>query len=175
MQNLRQYLCLIVVLLAKPDISQANMTINLGYHNPPQATLGLNFLYLSGDLGFEVGVGWVNFETLKSDEVDKDDKNTTSQPTGSDDSPDDTAKFVVLGAFNLKYFFSKGSMRPYVMGGFGTGVAGALGEANDLDLSVGGGFAGIGILFGKPSFYGYFAALLRSESWRPQAGVGFDI
>lgn len=148
----------------------ANWSLNIGYNNPPGATIGINFLKtFSKNLGFEVGIGWVHIKASDDD----DDNNSSSNQ--NDNDKDDSTKLAVAGDVNLKYFFSSGTVKPYLQGGFGVGVGASLGDDTDAGAGVGGGFGGLGLMIGGQSFYVYGSLNLASGGTFLQGGVGFDI
>lgn len=146
----------------------ANWTLNLGYQNPLNALIGVNFMRFSGNWGFEIGIGWVDLTTI---DTDKEDKPSTRN---NNDDEDDTAHAAIAGEIDIKYFFSSGSVRPFLQGGFGAGVAAEVGKHIDADAGVGGPFIGGGLFMGSPQFYGYISTIF-ADHLPLQAGIGFDI
>ena len=143
-----------LLLLASPAV--ADWTWNVGYHNPAGSTVGLNLLYLGPTFGFEAGLGWID---VRAD---------------SDDDKKTDGSFAAAGDVNLKYFVSSGKVRPYAQAGVAIGFGARTGSG--AGASTGGGFAGLGLLIGSPSFYGYGAYDLDgSRSAFVQAGLGFDL
>ena len=138
----------------------ANWTFNLGYHNPPGAKVGANFLYIGSDWGFELGLGWLDLDSSDKD-GDNDDDSTTAQASG---------------AVSVKYFLSSGAARFYVQAGMGAAIGAEVGDDNDLGAGLGGPYGGLGLLLGSPKFYGYAAYNIgRGDDGFAQAGIGFDI
>ncbi len=153
-----------LLLLASP--AAADWTWNVGYHNPAGSTVGLNLLYLGQTFGFEAGLGWLDVRADSDDS--KDDK------VNSDDDKKTGGSFAAAGDVNLKYFFGSGTFRPYAQAGVGVGLGARTGSG--AGASTGGGFAGLGLLIGSPSFYGYGAYNLDgSRNAFGQAGLGFDL
>jgi hypothetical protein len=149
-------------LVASP--SYANWTLNLGYHNPMNAKLGANFLYWGSQWNFEIGIGWVDGDAKATDDKDEAVKD------------DDKVAFAAAGDVNLKYRFTTGAVAPYLQVGLGASTGASVGDQTDADANLGGPFAGIGLMLGKPAFYGYAAYnLTKSEDGHFQAGIGFDI
>lgn len=141
----------------------AGWTLNLGYHNPPGSLVGLNFLYLGSSFGFELGAGWLQFNT----------KDTDHSPSDNDK---DTAAFAILGDANIKYYFRPGtSVRPYIQGGMDAAIGGDVGKTTDLGAGIGGPFFGLGLFLGKPSFYGYGAVNTGQGGMFVQGGLGFGL
>ncbi|WP_234996138.1 hypothetical protein [Pseudobacteriovorax antillogorgiicola] len=148
----------------------ANWTLNLGYHNPPGATVGVNFLYFSSDWAFEVGIGWVDADA-ETDDEDDDAADT------SDDDDEDSVSVRASGALNFKYFLGSGGFRPYLQIGVGAGIGAKAGDDDSgVGAGVGGGYGGLGIMAGSPSFYGYASYNIgRGSDGFIQLGFGFDI
>jgi hypothetical protein len=158
-------------LLVPQGTAFSNWTLNLGYHNPPGATVGFNFLYWGNPLIFEVGIGWIDVDTL--DEPENDD--TSSTPVDAEDE-EDGVDVAVAGAINLKYLLSQGTIKPYLQLGTGAGTRLQAGDQNDIDGGFGGLYGGIGLLAGDPGFYAYGAYNINShENSFIQAGIGFDL
>lgn len=146
-------LCLTTIFSLKAEARGGGWSWNLGYNNPPGALVGLNFLYLGDNFGFEIGIG----------NVDSDESNSS-----------------INGAASLKYLFRSGkTFRPYIQGGTRTGVSV---NSNDDDTSAGaslggGGYYGAGFfLVGNPM---YFYASYNKDGGKgdgtfAQAGIGFD-
>jgi hypothetical protein len=150
--------------LASPGY--ANWTLNLGYHNPMNADLGVNFLYWGSQWNFEVGIGWVDADAKATD-----DANDTAT-----EKDDDGVGLALAGDLNVKYRFMTGVFAPYVQVGIGAWTSAAVGDQTDANADLGGPFAGIGLMLGKPNFYGYAAYNVdKNENDQVQAGIGFDI
>jgi hypothetical protein len=150
--------------LASP--SYANWTLNLGYHNPMNADLGVNFLYWGSKWNFEVGIGWVDADAKATD-----DANDTAT-----EKDDDGVGLALAGDLNVKYRFVNGAFAPYIQVGIGAWTSAAVGDQTDANADLGGPFAGIGLMIGKPNFYGYAAYNVdKNENDQVQAGIGFDI
>lgn len=160
---------LLVALLFTPQAAWANWTLNLGYHNPLNAQIGLNFLRMGSNWGFEVGIGWVDMDTI---DTDKDNDRTSGNNTNT--TEDDTARAAIAGEIDLKYFFGSGGFRPFLQGGMGAAVAAEVGKHLDAGAGLGGAFLGGGLLMGTPKFYGYVSASVINDVI-VQGGIGFDI
>ncbi len=142
----------------------ANWTLNLGYHNPMNANLGANFLYWGSQWNFEVGIGWVDANAKATDDKDETVKN------------DDNVGAAAAGDINVKYRFTTGGIAPYVQVGLGASTGASVGDNTDASANLGGPFAGLGLMFGKPALYGYIAYNLNSSrDGQFQGGIGFDI
>lgn len=148
------------MLLSIPSFAEveSGWSLGPGYHNPPDATAGLNFMYLWTNWAVELGIGYIG-----SNEQDN---------TNSNGSSSTTTTYTVGGDFNLKYLFSSGTFRPYLQGGVGTGVStsnnGAVGAGVDVTHPFGGGGF---YLFGN-SFY-FYASYIFLNASEFQVGLGF--
>lgn len=148
----------------------ANWSFNLGYNNPPGATVGGNFLYRGSQLGFEIGIGWIDAHASKSKDAD--------QKNDDDDDEEDngTVGLALAGDIDMKYFFGRGGVTPYVQGGFGLGMAGAVGDDGGASVGLGGPYAGLGLMAGGNDLYLYLSGNMNSsQNTFVQAGIGFDI
>lgn len=149
------------------QMARADWTANIGYHNPVIATYGLNLLYFGQSIGFEVGLGWI------------DVKSETSKDSSSDSSTDSSSKKTntslhLAGDLDLKYFFTSGKVRPYVQGGVAYGIGAS--TNNGASAGTGGGFAGLGLLFGGPPLYAYAAYNFdSSRDGFVQVGLGTSL
>jgi len=144
--------------LSGTEAKAQKLSLGLGWHNPPGATVGLNAMWLWTNVAAELGLGWVKLDSV-------DTNSNTDQ---------DTSTMVILGDANLKYLFMSGALRPYIQGGFGTGVYAAVGDVNDFDIGIGGGFLGAGLYLMVGGGYLYGSYNLTGEEGRfAQAGVGF--
>lgn len=136
--------------------SAEGWSFNIGYHNPPGATAGLNFMRLWTNWAFELGVGYIG----KSESWNEKD--------GTHDS-----YYSVGGDLNMKYLFRQGFFRPYLQGGFGVGVS----TSGKGDVSAGASithpFGGAGLMFMGSSAYFYIGYLFLNAG-EPQAGLGFN-
>ncbi len=138
------------------SVASAAWSLNLGFHNPPNSTFGVNFLYFGSQWGFEAGVGWVDARS-------------------TDNGKSDTTSVAATGDVNGKYFFTSGSVRPYLQGGIGVGIGAAAGDRGGVGAGASGLFAGAGLLFGSPKFYGYGSYNVTQGSGFGQAGIGFGL
>jgi hypothetical protein len=146
----------LIFLLLFPYKSMADWSWNLGYNNPPGATLGLNFMHLWTNWAFEVGLGAVQ------------------QSKGVDVSGKEVKSVSLLGDINMKYLFSSGTVRPYLM--LGAGSAASVVQSNQTSVSagIGGSYYGAGIfLMGNP-FYVYLGYANGGGNGFPQVGLGFN-
>jgi hypothetical protein len=144
----------------------ANWTLNLGYHNPMNADLGVNFLYWGSQWNFEIGIGWLDAKAKATDDAD-DEEN---------DKDDDNVGLSLAGDLNVKYRFTTGGIAPYVQIGLGAWTGASVGDDTDAGADLGGPFAGLGLMFGKPNFYAYVAYNVnKAKDGQVQAGIGFDI
>lgn len=147
----------------------ATWTANLGYQNPPNAQYGLNLFYYSMDWGFEIGVGWADIDTIDTDDPEDDSEL-------NDDRGEDSAKAAILGGANLKYFLLGSKFKLYGQLGMGLGAALTAGKRLEASSSIGGGYGGLGLMFGGPKLYIYGSYNInRNDNSFLQAGLGFDI
>lgn len=135
--------------------AQQGWSLNLGYNNPPGATVGLNFMYLWSKWAFEIGAGSAKVN----------DKNNSS-----------TELSILTGQVDLKYLFGSGGFRPYAQ--LGTGYA-LSSNNNSAGLGVGGSlYGGLGFFGMGSSVYGYASYNLgnaSSSSGFIQLGIGFNL
>ena len=149
-----------VLFLLPASLAHADWTLNIGWHNPPGSTLGVNFLYLGQAWGFEAGIGAVNL---------------AAEGTAAQDDRDN-AHLSISGALNVKYFFGSGGVRPYAQVGFGAGIGATVGDDAGAGGGVGGPFAGLGIFGDAGKWYVYAAYnVWQNSGGSPQAGVGFHL
>ena len=142
----------------------ANWTLNVGYHNPVNAKVGLNLLYWGSQWNFELGLGWVDASLRATD--DKDEQNKSN----------DAAAVAATGDINFKYRLSSGAIAPYIQAGLGASVGASVGDQGGVGANLGGPFIGLGLMFGKPNFYAYAAYNIgSSHDGQVQAGLGVDI
>jgi hypothetical protein len=163
--GLIRHTILTILLFTPASSAWANWTLNLGYHNPPHAQVGINFLYWGSNWNFEAGIGWINAEAAADDDSTVEEKNEK-----------DELSLAISGDLNVKYRFSSGGIAPYVQFGMAAAMGAAVGDENDAGAGLGSPFVGLGLMFGKPSLYAYAAYnFWSSEQGEPQAGIGFDI
>lgn len=152
---------LILALLLTTSIPSAaharGWSWNIGYHNPPGATVGLNFLHQWTNFAFEAGIGSI------------DSKRTDDPNTNEDESKTNTV--TVGGDINLKYLFGSGWARPYLQGGVMTGVAA---NNNSAGAGTGSGFWGGGLFLQGNPFYFYLGANVLRSNTEGFAGLGFE-
>lgn len=150
---------LVLCLLGPGAASAAGWSFNIGSHNPPGSTLGVNFMHLWTNWAFEIGVGGVQGSKT------------------TDSNGDETRSTTAYGALSLKYLFRSGVVRPYLMIGSGSAATVSSGEDTTAGADVGGTFFGGGIfLMGNP-FYVYLglsSAGKTGGSTNTMAGLGFD-
>lgn len=154
------FIALLVVLLTTSVPVNAyarGWSWNIGYHNPPGATVGLNFLYQWTNFAFEAGVGSI------------DSKNNNSSSTTGGENKSNTV--TVGGDINLKYLFGSGWLRPYLQGGVMTGVAA---DNDSAGAGTGSGFWGGGLFLQGNPFYFYLGANVLRSNTDGFAGLGFD-
>ena len=153
-------LALIFLLPASPSL--ANWSLNIGYHNPPQAGLGVNFLYDWTQFALELGIG-----NIRTDANFNNDSKTQG---------DNGVGLGFGGDINGKFLFMQGPVRPYLQLGTLLGTYGSVGRSSGLGLGSGGIFFGGGLWIGQTSsIHGYLSYNLINSSSFLQAGLGFDI
>jgi hypothetical protein len=159
-------LCTLLLMVAGfPSVAQANWTLNLGFHNPPGSSLGINFLYWATRWNFEAGLGWFDAKAQADDDSTAEEKKKK-----------DEVSVALAGDLNIKYRFSSGSVAPYLQCGVSGGGGVSVGDKSDVGAGAGGPFAGVGIMFGSPRFYAYGVYNMWSkETGQAGAGLGFDI
>ncbi len=140
-------------MLSTPAMSFANgWSLNLGYNNPPGATVGLSFMYLWQKWAFEIGAGSAKV---------KDQNNSSTDVT------------VLSGDVDLKYLFGYGGFRPYVQ--LGTYYSTTSGN-NNAGVSVGNSsYAGVGFFGFGSSVYGYSSYNVGGGTGYFQVGIGFEL
>jgi hypothetical protein len=131
--------------------THAGWGIDIGYHNPPGANVGVNFTYFWANWAANMGVGSIN-------------------TTGTNNS--NTA--TVLGDFNMQYLFGANTVRPYLQGGITLGSSATVGSGGGVAVGTGAGFLGGGIMLkGRPVF-GYVGGHVFSGANEICAGIGFE-
>jgi hypothetical protein len=131
--------------------AHAGWGIDIGYHNPPGANVGVNFTYFWANWAANMGVGSIN-------------------TTGTNNS--NTA--TVLGDFNMQYLFGANTVRPYLQGGITLGSSATVGSGGGVAVGTGAGFLGGGIMLkGRPVF-GYVGGHVFSGANEICAGIGYE-
>lgn len=142
---------ILLLLFILPTTSFANgWSLNLGYNNPPGASVGLNFMYLWQKWAFEIGAGSAKV---------KDSNNTDVS--------------VLAGDIDLKYLFGSGGFRPYLQAGtfYNTNTGN-----NNASVSVGGSsYMGVGFFGMGNSVYGYTSYNVGGGTGYFQIGIGFEL
>ena len=160
--------CLGGAVMALSSPAKGEWTLNVGYHNPPGADVGVNLLYWGTRWNFEAGLGWIDAKT----------QTTKDKDTATNDNKKKTNEFSVAlaGDLNIKYRLATGSVAPYLQCGMSAGVGASVGAQNNAGAGAGGPFGGFGLMFGHPHFYGYTAYNVWSQtSGQFQAGLGFGL
>lgn len=154
MQNKEMFLKVVVLLCFSLPVSglAKGWSLNVGYNNPPGATLGLSFMHLWQDWAFELGAGSAKV---------KDQNNSSSEVT------------VLSGDVDFKYLFGSGGFRPYAqVGTFYSTTSGS----NTAGLSVGNStYGGLGFFGMGSSVYGYSSYNFGSGTGYFQFGLGFNL
>ncbi len=129
----------------------ADLGLSLGYNNPAQAGYGLNLIAVWKSLALEVGVGSASASSSQR----KSDGNLT-----------------LSGDIDLKYLFQSAQWRPFVEGGFHTG----LGAGSNSGIAIGAGnpFVGGGLMYWGSKLFGYAGANTDAgKELNPFIGIGF--
>ncbi|MFW7380897.1 MAG: hypothetical protein ACOH5I_18925 [Oligoflexus sp.] len=165
-------LCLVLFTMLMSAPCLANWTFNLGYHNPPGSKVGVNFLYWSQPLMFEIGIGWIDVDSLDNEDTNEAGNNDATTEEESTD-----LRVAVAGALNVKYMLTSGGVRPYLQLGVGAGSYVQAGDDTDLGAGIGGLYGGLGLMAGSPQFYAYASYNIHGNSNHnfAQFGIGFDI
>lgn len=128
----------------------------VGYHNPPNATIGLNFMHLWSNWAFELGIGYVN----------------STESSNSSDSKSKDVNLALAGDLNLKYLFGSGAFRPYLQGGTYAGLAAQSGKSSGASASLNNGFAGAGFFIMTSSF-DFYISYVTAGNGSLQLGFNF--
>jgi hypothetical protein len=140
--------------------AQADWSFNAGYHNPPDATYGGNFMYLWTNWAFELGVGYIG----KTEVINTDSKKSNAN----------NAYYTLGGDLNMKYLFRSGNVfRPYFVGGIDLGLSTSSGGQVSAGASVTHPFGGGGFYLMGHSLYLYLGILVIN-AWESQAGIGIN-
>ena len=154
--KIRNWISCLTVALSLCFVSlpaQAGWSWGIGYHNPPGATLGLNFMHLWSNWAFETGIGYIG----SSENWNNRDNDSTTYTLGGD--------------VNLKYLFGGKGFRPYLQGGFGAGLSTSTSGSVGAGTSISHPFFGGGIfLFGQGVYM--YAGLLVINASTLQIGIG---
>jgi hypothetical protein len=152
---------LALVFLANPSQARGGgWSLNIGYHNPPGADVGANFLYQWSNWAFELGIGSISVSDSSTN-----NNNQSSAGLGGD--------------LNLKYLFGNGGFRPYLQGGVlvGTGATVGENESTGASASTGSGFVGLGIMaeLGSSAYIYLGGNAFNKRKSEFFFGLGFDI
>lgn len=132
----------------------------IGYHNPPNATIGLNFMHLWSNWAFEVGLGYIN-------STESNSSNSTNSSSNNKN-----LNLAIAGDMNLKYLFGSGGFRPYLQGGTYAGVAAQTGNSSGASASLSSGFAGLGFFIMASSF-DFYISYVTAGNGSLQLGFNF--
>jgi hypothetical protein len=159
----KSLLIITIILILVPLSSQAKegWSFNVGYQNPPGATIGANFLRLWSHFAIELGIGWVNL-------------NNPSRTSNPQNGTNGSSSLAIAGDANLKYLFMNGDLRPYIQGGFSVASVTSVGDNTGIAAGVGGGFFGGGLFLTGQSVYAY-GSINSAGGLNTffQAGLGF--
>ncbi len=138
----------------------ASWSVNIGWHNPPAASLGVNVLKDFGYVGLEAGTGYFRLGN------DDDDTNLSENKNA----------FILVGAANLKFFYPMSFGRPYLQVGADWRFGGEVSRESSLGVSSGKPYGGLGVLIGNTSsFYGYSSVNIGNKKIFGQIGLGLGI
>lgn len=144
-----------------PSLAKEGWSFNLGYHNPPGATAGANFMRLWNHVAIELGIGWL-------------DLSSSTRSGNSNNGKNGTSSLGVAGDANLKYLFLDRAFRPYIQGGFSIGSVTSAGDNTGVAAGVGGGFFGGGLFITGQKIYAYGSIdSAGGLNTFYQAGLGF--
>jgi len=152
-----------LILIASPSFAKGGgWSLNIGYHNPPGADVGANFLYQWSNWAFELGIG-----------------NIAVSDSNSSSTNNSQSSAGIGGDLNLKYLFGNGGFRPYLQGGVlvGTGATVGNNDTTGASASTGSGFIGLGIMaeVGSSAYIYLGANAFNSRRSEFFFGLGFDI
>jgi len=150
---------LLSTLIAAGPAFASGWSFNVGYHNPPGATVGGNFMYLWTNWAVELGVGYIGV----SEQINTDSKKDNQK----------NSYYTVGGDFNMKYLFRQGGFRPYLEGGVGTGISTSSAGDVSAGASITHPFGGAGLMFMGQSAYFYVGALVIN-AFEVLGGIGFN-
>lgn len=152
-----------ILLFAVPGKAANDWSLNIGYHNPPGADVGANFLYQWTNWAFEIGIGSISVDDSSTN------NNTSNNRTSAG----------VGGDLNLKYMFGNGDFRPYLQAGVLVGTAASVGEndSSGASASTGSAFAGLGLMaeFGRSTYLYLGGNAFNKRNAEFFIGLGFDI
>lgn len=128
----------------------ADMGLSLAWGNPQQSGYGVNFISIWKNVALEVGVGAVAANIGQR-------KNNNN--------------LDLSGDIDVKYLFATSSWRPFVEGGFRTGLG--MGDSG-VSFGAGNPFLGGGVMYWGSKLFGYVGA--NTDSGKvifPFVGAGF--
>jgi hypothetical protein len=127
--------------------------LNIAYHNPVNALIGLNLNYFAQNFAFEIGMGGL-------------DGNASSK------SSEEKAGTQTWGDADIKYLFGSKTFRPYLEAGFTYGLR--LGTSGS-GAGTGSPFAGGGLMIQGQKLFGYAVAdyVFQSKDVNIGGGIGF--
>jgi hypothetical protein len=162
----KQFLLIFLLLALAPNLVHAKSSgwsWGVAYHNPPNSTLGLNFMYAWTNWAMEAGIGYIN-------STDSEAQSATGASPNTSTTKD--FELSVGGDMNLKYLFGSGPFRPFLQGGSYLGASVKAGNATGAAASIAGGFVGAGFYVMNSNFDFYLGYLSAAKgSW--QFGFNF--
>lgn len=152
------FFSLLTLLPSSFALASSGWSWGVGYHNPPNATIGLNFMHLWSNWAFEAGLGYIN--------------STESNNSSASNSNSKNVNLALAGDINLKYLFGSGSFRPYLQGGTYAGMAAQAGNSSGASASLSNGFAGAGFFIMAGSF-DFYISYVTAGNGSLQLGFNF--
>lgn len=127
----------------------------MGYHNPPNAAIGLNFTRLWYRWAFEFGMGYLN---------STESEDCTPGSNGSircyfSNASSSHANLDMAGAINVKYILGQANIRPYIQVGSFAGLAVQSGPHLKLSGALGSSYSGLGFFIMGDTFDFYLSYL----------------
>ncbi|MDD9950048.1 MAG: hypothetical protein OXT67_00640 [Zetaproteobacteria bacterium] len=135
-------------------------SINLGYHNPIFSKYGINLLFMSDNLGLEIGLGGVDGK------IDVDDSTESAEE-------DSGSRLNMIGSINGKYYLGSGKARIYLQLGMGLAAGAEDGEGSYAAGNT--AYFGGGLWLGGEDLYFYGSYNTTGPHTFTQAGIGFAI
>lgn len=145
--------------------SSSGWSWGIGYHNPPNSTIGVNFMHLWSQWAFEVGIGYINSSESNS-------RNSSNTSSSSSSSSNNDVSVSAGGDLNFKYLFGYGTFRPYIQGGTFFGIGARSGDNSGATASANGGFGGLGF-FIMSSSVDFYISYISAGNGSLQFGLNF--
>ena len=124
----------------------------IGYHNPTNAAIGLNFSRFWPRWVFEFGIGYMDSTSATNCSNSAD---TESVKCYFKNASSSRANLEVAGGVNFKYLLGRDNIRPYIQLGSHAGLAIQSGPHLKIGGALGSGFGGVGffIMGNSTDFY----------------------